>query len=278
MDKIAIVILSCFKYRFIWEVVINSWERELKNSHESFDIYITTDNPGNLDISSYLKSHNAELIEYANNISWSKAFIDSVEKIEGNNYKKIITTFDDLLITNIRIDLLRHLLKNDKKSNYHKLINNHSSFFKRTLPFREFEINKPINYLGSMVMTLWDYDFLLAFLRKYKRKLSPLNAWQFERYVPELLYSFSDLKYQNKNIVSYTNLMIKGKLDMFSLIFYKFTKNENLDNIYLRYAKLNLIENTLIYIYYILFNTINLFFPKTIINIFIRIKRFFKFI
>ena len=80
MDKIAIVILSCFKYRFIWEVVINSWERELKNSHESFDIYITTDNPGNLDISSYLKSHNAELIEYANNISWSKAFIDSAER------------------------------------------------------------------------------------------------------------------------------------------------------------------------------------------------------
>ena len=278
MGKIAIVILSCFKYRFFWEVVLSSWERELENDYKKFDFYISTDNPKNLDINTYLKFDNVEFLEYGNNITWTNALIESIEKLEKKNYQKIITSFDDLLITNIRVDLLRYILKNDKKSNYYKLINNHSNFFQRILPFREFEINEPINYLGSMVMTLWNYKFLLSFLRKYKRRLSNLNAWEFERVLPELLYGSINLKYQNKKIISYANLMIKGKLDMFCLIFYQFTKNDNFDNIYSRYLKLGLIENVLIYVYYIFFKILNLALPKRFIKFIVKAKKIFKLI
>ena len=107
MGKLAIVILSCIKYRYLWKVVISSWERELKDDYEKFDIYITTSNPNNIDINPYLKGVNTQLIEYEDNLTWSSALIDSIEKLEKKNYKKIITTFDDLLITNIRTDLLK---------------------------------------------------------------------------------------------------------------------------------------------------------------------------
>ena len=172
MNKVAIVILSCFKYRYLWQAVIKSLQRELREDYQNFDIYITTDNPSNLDINIYLKDNNIKFLIYRENISWTEAFIDSIEKLEIKKFKKIITTFDDLLITNIRTDLLRYVLKDHRKFNYYKLIDNHSTFYQRILPFRDFEINKPINYLGSMVMSLWDYEFLLSFLRKYKAKLS----------------------------------------------------------------------------------------------------------
>ena len=110
MGKIAIVILSCFKYRYMWELVLSSWERELKNHYDKFDFYITTDNPKDLDINKFFSCNNVEFLEYESNITWSNALIESLEKLEKKNYKKIITTFDDLLITNINLYLLQVLV------------------------------------------------------------------------------------------------------------------------------------------------------------------------
>ena len=275
MKKVAIVILSCFKYRYLWQAVIKSLERELREDYKNFDIYISTDNPNNLDINIHLKDNYINFILYRENIPWTQAFIESIEKLEVKNYKKIITTFDDLLITNIRIDLLNKVIKDDKKIKYYKLTNSHSQLFQRLLPFKEFEMNRPKNYLGGMVMSLWDYEFLLSFLRKYKSKISSLNAWEFEKYIPKLLFQFKGLRYQNKNIITYKNLMIKGKLDIFALTLYCLTKNENLDDVSNKYRRLGIFQNIFIYLYYLIYDVLTAILPSSFILKIIKIKRFF---
>ena len=276
MKKIAIVIFSCFKYRYLWEEVYYSWKRELKADFDKFDFFITTDNPNQSDYYHFLKDTSINFITYPNNIEWADSLIYSIEELRIKNYNRIITTFDDLFITNIDINLLRKIINKHDKFNYYKIINSHSNIYQRILSFKEYDINSQISYLGSMVMTLWNYEFLLEFLRLNIKTLSGLNAWQYEKKVPKLLSNFTNLKYQNKQIISYKNILIKGKLDMFTLYFYELVKHHKLTLIRSQYSNLSFLENLNIYLYYVLFKFMKLFLPKGIFTILSGVRKYFS--
>ena len=274
MIKIAVIIFSCFKYRYLWNTVIKSWERELANDFSNFDFYITTDTPKNSNLYNYLNNKNVKFIVYPNKLSWTEAAFFSLKNLNLNKYKNIITTFDDLIITKIDRRLLFNVINKNENINYFRLINNHSNLLKRFLFYKEFEVYYPKQYLGSMVMTLWDLEFLIQFLSNHKKELLELNAWEYEKNVPEIIGKYPNLKYSNRNIINYLNLMLKGKIDLISLYYFALVKQQSMKTVYDNYSKLKLFKNLLIYFYYLIFEISQLILPNLSLKNFSKLKEF----
>ena len=274
MNKIAIVIFSCFKYRYLWNTVIESWERELANDFSNFDFYITTDNPNNISLYNYLSNENIKFIIYPNKLSWTEAVFFSLKKIYLNKYKNIITTFDDLILTKINRKLLFKVVNNNENINYFPLVNNHSNLFERFLYFKYFNINYPVQYLGSMVMKLWNLEFLIQLLSNNKNQLLKLNAWEYEKIIPEIIGKYPNLKYSNRNIINFLNLMLKGKIDRLCMYYFVLFRQKSMKSIYDNYPKLNLFRNLLIYFYYLIFEISYLILPNLLFKNFSKLKDF----
>tara|TARA_Y100001968_G_scaffold332035_1_gene388746 strand:+ start:205 stop:1056 length:852 start_codon:yes stop_codon:yes gene_type:complete len=265
--KISIVILSCYKYRHLWRFCIESWNRELGDLAASFDIYIASDLP--------CKSKEVELkfdiLEYPKNISWFESTIHVINKIKEYGYENILTTFDDLFIMDINKKLLRNIILGHTSYQYIHIIDSHASLIQRINDFRIYQINKKIPYLGTMVMTFWSVNFLLKLLKE--SNLGPLNAWQFEKKIPEAFSIEGQVGFSNKNIIKYKNIVIKGKVDNISLYEFAVRKDNRSLEIYKDFPGLNLIENLFIYIYYFTFFFLKLILPFNFFKSLSKIKQ-----
>ena len=269
--KSSIVILSCYKYRSLWSFCIKSWYRELGDLASMFDIYIASDLPFNR--KEFTLEYDFDILQYPEKISWLESTVYVINIIKDYGYEYVLTTFDDLFVMDINKKLLSNIIYNNKSYDYIKIIDSHANLIQRFNSFRLYEVKKTIPYLGSMVMTLWSVDFLSKLL--IESDLGPLNAWQFEKAIPDVFSTEGQVMFSNKNIVKYKNIVLKGKVDNLSLYEFSLKKDNTSLEIYKYFTGLNWIENLLIYLYYLIFFFLKLILPSKLFKSLSKIKELF---
>ena len=260
--KLPIIIFSCFKYRSLWPLCLNSWRREIGSLRNNIVFYISTDLPDNINKEIYEKELGCQMLIYPKNISWVKAAALAIEKVPEISCKYLITTFDDLLVNQIKICEFKNLLDqifSGKSVNYLKLINHHSSLMQRLKKFKLYELSQPMAYLGSMVLTLWSRKYVLKILEN--PKLTYLNAWEYEKEVSDIINYRSSVFYTNKNLISFANIIRKGNIDIFAFCKYAFFYDLKIFSIFYHFPRMNLIKLIFTYIYIFFYKIIKSLLP-----------------
>lgn len=200
----VILILSHSSYSDLWNDIELHYSRLKLN--ESFDIYLSTDR-----VPSNIKLKFFKPLIYETGHSWLEDFKFSLNFLYNHEITKAMVTFDDLLITNIRLDKVFDIFL-DNEDDLVSLTNNPSKniFFKF---FRRL-IGRDTNpYIGSLVFSIIRTEYFIYLLHDIEDNWSP---WEYERNIGEVIKSkLRPINYKGSNEISYLNLVKRGQVNPF---------------------------------------------------------------
>ena len=186
-----------------------SWVKVLKNNPIRNHIYISTDN---LFLKNFQENnHNFKLINYPNNLSWTSALEYSLDELNQKGYTHLITSFEDLIITDFNSTIFEDILSFPKEVDYFKLICSHLTVFRffRKKRFSPLENNNP--YIGSLVLALWRINSLQTILAE--KSLQGCTPWEYEKKVGSVFKNLNFKAYTvNRMVFKFRNICIKGFL------------------------------------------------------------------
>lgn len=191
---IAIVILSCDKFKVTWEPCFN----HLFNAWPDcpYPIYL---------LNSFIPSNDERVIDLlvGEDLNWSDTLKKGLFKIKE---KRIFFIFDDSFITRFNLEEVKLIFKisieNDLDS-----VALRKRVFDSGKRFNEkiYKINPTAKYRNSLFLNLIKKDLLLSLLK------SGENAWQFEKDGNKRNKSFDFYSVYNSKLVAYEHGIVKGK-------------------------------------------------------------------
>lgn len=191
---IAIVILSCDKFKVTWEPCFN----HLFNAWPDcpYPIYL---------LNSFIPSNDERVIDLlvGEDLNWSDTLKKGLLKIKE---KRVFFIFDDSFITRFNLEEVKLIFKisieNDLDS-----VALRKRVFDSGKRFNEkiYKINPTAKYRNSLFLNLIKKDLLLSLLK------SGENAWQFEKDGNKRNKSFDFYSVYNSKLVAYEHGIVKGK-------------------------------------------------------------------
>jgi hypothetical protein len=194
MEKLAIVIFSCDKYKDLWLPFMERFEH-LWNDCQ-YKVYI---------VSNYckLKSDKVITVNVGEDVTWSANVKKALNKIDEDY---VLTTFDDLFF--------KEKIDNDRVNNLFNLfIRYHMNYLRLNptpIPHGKIiddgmrTICKGEIYRSSAVLAIWKKDVLIDILNDEE------NAWQFEILGSKRTDKYDDWYSCTDYNIPYYNLVIKG--------------------------------------------------------------------
>ena len=193
-DDIAIVILSCDKFKVTWEPCFN----HLFNAWPDcpYPVYL---------LNSFIPSNDERVIDLlvGEDLNWSDTLKKGLFKIKE---KRIFFIFDDSFITRFNLEEVKLIFKisieNDLDS-----VALRKRVFDSGKRFNEkiYKINPTAKYRNSLFLNLIKKDLLLSLLK------SGENAWQFEKDGNKRNKSFDFYSVYHSKLVAYEHGIVKGK-------------------------------------------------------------------
>ena len=191
---IAIVILSCDKFKVTWEPCFN----HLFNAWPEcpYPVYL---------LNSFIPSNDERIKDLlvGEDLNWSETLKKGLLKIKE---KRIFFIFDDSFITRFNheeVKLIFNLtIENDLDSvALRKRVFDSGKRFNDKI----YKINPTAKYRNSLFLNLIKKDLLLSLLK------SGENAWQFEKDGNKRNKSFDFYSVYNSKLVTYKHGIVKGK-------------------------------------------------------------------
>ena len=191
---IAIVILSCDKFKVTWDPCFN----HLFNSWPDcpYPIYL---------LNNFISSEDERVKDLlvGEDLNWSDTLKKGLLKIKE---KRVFFIFDDSFITRFNLEEVKLIFKitieNDLDS-----VALRKRVFDSGKRFNEkiYKINPTAKYRNSLFLNLIKKDLLLSLLK------SGENAWQFEKDGNKRNKSFDFYSVYNSKLVAYEHGIVKGK-------------------------------------------------------------------
>ena len=185
-------------------MLIESYQKFFDN--DLFDRFITSDDPEDR---VKLAGSGFELITYDDHLSWTEAFLQS---IEGLSYSKFLFSFDDLILTQpVDNRTLRNALELEHYDHL-KVICSHVRIYDRV--FRRttyFDVKRGDSYRGSLVFSILTRE-LLDYIAT-QPTIVGLSAWQYEHQINSVLSDSFRYGCVRHNIIGFANLVIKGRVN-----------------------------------------------------------------
>ncbi|NQV78292.1 MAG: hypothetical protein HQ490_08065 [Lutibacter sp.] len=210
MHSNCLIILSNWKYADLWHILIENYDR-YNFFNDNFDIFITTDSiNGFEDLES---SSSFKFIVYPSNLSWLEALKFTVDNLVLKKYRFTLFTFDDLFITEVKTEQIEDILS--RNFFYYKLLDTHVNIYNKC-ECRNGELiltNVQDSYIGSLVFTIFRTEFIHKVLQKMPDNLNP---WEYEYHASKYFRERLGFFCAQKSVISYQNLIIKGKLNPIS--------------------------------------------------------------
>tara|TARA_X000000368_G_scaffold108743_1_gene84577 strand:- start:12906 stop:13646 length:741 start_codon:yes stop_codon:yes gene_type:complete len=191
---IAIVILSCDKFKVTWEPCFN----HLFNAWPDcpYPVYL---------LNSFIPSNDERIKDLlvGEDLNWSDTLKKGLLKIKE---KRIFFIFDDSFITRFNLEEVKLIfnltIENDLDSvALRKRVFDSGKRFNDKI----YKINPTAKYRNSLFLNLIKKDLLLSLLK------SGENAWQFEKDGNKRNKSFDFYSVYNSKLVTYEHGIVKGK-------------------------------------------------------------------
>ncbi len=193
-NEIAIVILSCDKFKVTWKPCIDHFFDAWPDC--PYRIYL---------LNNFIPSKDSRVIDLmvGEDNNWSDTLKKGLLKIEE---KRIFFIFDDTFILNINLQYVEFIFKIAIENNLDSVALKRKKYGKGK-KFNEslFRLNSKTKYRNSLFLNLFSKNLLLNLLK------SGENAWQFEKDGNERNQSFDFYSVYEENSISYHHGIVKGK-------------------------------------------------------------------
>jgi hypothetical protein len=194
MHDVAIIILSCDKFKVTWEPCIDHFVNAWPNC--PYPIYL---------LNNFISSNDDRVIDLmvGEDLNWSDSLKNGLLKIQE---KRVFFIYDDSFITKINIAEVNLIFKITVENDFDsvairkRIFDNGKRFNERI-----YNINPTAKYRNSLFLNLIKKDVLLSLLK------SGENAWQFEKDGNIRNKALDFYSVYNPKLVSYEHGIIKGK-------------------------------------------------------------------
>lgn len=191
---IAIVILSCDKFRVTWEPCIDHFFNAWPNC--PYSVYLLNNHTSS-------KDNRVQDLMVGKDYNWSDTLKNGLLKI---NKKRIFFIYDDSFVTKLNLEEVQLIfdiaIQNDLDS-----VALRRKEFDRGKRFNEklYKLSPTTKYRNSLFLNLIKKDLLINLLK------SGENAWQFEKDGNIRSKNFDFYSVYATNLVSYYHGIVKGK-------------------------------------------------------------------
>ena len=191
---IAIVILSCDKFKVTWKPCFN----------HLFDAWPDCPYPIYL-LNSFIRSNDERVIDLlvGEDLNWSDTLKKGLFKIKE---KRIFFIFDDSFITRFSLEEVKLIFKISIEKDLDSVALR-KRVFDSGKRFNEkiYKINPTAKYRNSLFLNLIKKDLLLSLLK------SGENAWQFEKDGNKRNEKFDFYSVYDSKLITYEHGIVKGK-------------------------------------------------------------------
>lgn len=198
MSSLAILVLSCDKYKSIWDPFFQNFRKKWPDC--PFQVYLLT-NQLNYD------NYGVSPIRVGEDISWGSNLINALNEL---NESHVLTIFDDLLFERkIDTERIKKLFSRVVSDDIEYLQLNYAiSHNPQNIDKDKIGLVAPHTaYRSSAVMTIWRKDVLLDITSKDD------TPWTFEIYGAERTNKYLKWYSCKDENMPYLNLIIKGKYE-----------------------------------------------------------------
>lgn len=187
-----------------------------KNFPNDIDVYLSSDNISTKERSFFEKKFGVKILEYPENISWSASLRFIINNKPITNYRSIIFTFDDLVLTkkiarNKMHDAVKFIL--NEGADYLVLNDRHRTIYSDVVNLfsksSTFKLNSNDSYRGSLVFSVWKYTFLQEIIND--KFFDDLNPWEYEQHINYKLGNCKSFSF-NTGLFHFVNVIVKGKV------------------------------------------------------------------
>ena len=195
MNEIAIVILSCDKYKITWKPCVDYFTKAWPNC--PYKVYL---------LNNKLRSEDDRVTDLlvGEDISWSDSLIRGLEKLSE---KRVFFIYDDSFLTYLDVAAFENLFKVAVEQDFVSLTLRKNPF-DRGFFYNDdvIKLHQTTRYRNALFMNLIKRDVLLSLLHPGE------NAWQFEKEgnSRNSKYDFYSIN-GKKTIVKYMHGIVKGK-------------------------------------------------------------------
>jgi hypothetical protein len=193
-SNIAIIILSCDKFKITWKPCIDHFFHVWPNC--PYPVYL---------LNNFFPSNNDMVIDLlvGEDLNWSDSLKNGLLKIEE---KRVFFIYDDSFITKIDLEEVNLIFKITVENDFDSVAIRKRVFDSgKTFNEKIYKINPTAKYRNSLFLNLIKKDLLLSLLK------SGENAWEFEKDGNIRSNSMDFYSVYSSKLVTYEHGIIKGK-------------------------------------------------------------------